>query len=158
MYAYIWLYGSCQPTKPTTPWSRLIPQEPPLVEQTHPWNFGHVSGGFCHCLSISGSLRSPCGLRASPFWGKTKNTRPWICSACILCTSSMFMVCLGLPNRHRTTPLMTTTTTNQQPPRPTATSKQTRTGAKYPVRSIPPHSDIIYMYIQLFMCTCVLSS
>ncbi len=32
--------------------------------------------------------------------------------------------------------------TSQQPPRPTATSKQTRTGTKYPIEGIPPHSDI----------------
>ena len=48
----------------------------------------------------------------------------------------------------------TATTTSQQPPHPTATSKQTRTGTKYPVQGIPPHSDIyIYIYIYIYIHT-----
>ena len=34
-----------------------------------------------------------------------------------------------------------TTTTSQQVPCPTATSKQTRAGTKYPAQGTPPHSD-----------------
>ena len=35
-----------------------------------------------------------------------------------------------------------TAATSQQPPRPTATSKQTRTGTKYPVRRTPPQRGV----------------
>jgi len=43
------------------------------------------------------------------------------------------------------------TTMSQQQLRPASTSKQTRTGTKYPVQGAPPHSDV-YKHIQ-----CVVS-
>ena len=45
------------------------------------------------------------------------------------------------------------TTMSQQPACPTATNKQTRTGTKYPVQGMSPHSDIyIYIYIIYILC------
>ena len=61
----------------------------------------------------------------------------------VSCGFSQFSSILGSPEwyQHKMTPTTATTTTSQQPACPTATSKQTRRGTKYPVQGIPPHSD-----------------
>ena len=106
----------------------------------------HVSCGFCHFLTISGPPKPfaavsqlPAALRLPQ-----KKHAPGFLEH-VSCGFSQFSSILGSPKwyRHRMTPTATATaTTSQQPPCPTATSKQTRTGTKYPVQGIPPHSDI----------------
>ena len=75
-------------------------------------------------------------------FGTLRKNTSWIFGACILWILSIF-VDLGMPqvvpDRMTTPP---PTARSQQPPCSTATGKQTRTGTKYPVRRIPPHSDI----------------
>ena len=133
-------------------------------EKTRPWSFGVCILRILSFLTISGppkpfaavsqlpaALRLPQKKHAPGFWEHAS------------CGFSQFSSILGSPNwyRHRMTPTAATATvaatTSQQPPHPTATSKQTRTGTKYPVQGIPPHSDtclrkMILKSYQAYVC------